>query len=228
MLRDHGTTPGVIKLQESLAEAPCRILADRVVRVSLSASVYSYIVGPHTASQLQGSRAITSVPTLPLGGCLCSSLAFVLHTPTTPTLHLLTRPDEPKMPHPSDHPYPFSAPLPSPTSTAPQHFHFPPSSSQHPFQTATAAVQQHLGTQQHSNQYSHNQTHPHSHALSNTHQQQSQQSQSADMSNQAAQTSIAPSNDPSSPLRRDFGLLAEAAKRAQIAVITRDLGDVGL
>ncbi|CAF9907459.1 MAG: hypothetical protein GOMPHAMPRED_005112 [Gomphillus americanus] len=122
------------------------------------------------------------------------------------------------MPPSSNHPYPFSAPLPSPTSTAPQHFHFPPSSSQHPFQTAAAAVQQHLGAQQHSNQYSHNQTH----------QQQSQQSQQSDLSSQTAQASITPSNDPSSPLRRDFGLLAEAAKRAQIAVITRDLGDVGL
>jgi len=30
------------------------------------------------------------------------------------------------------------------------------------------------------------------------------------------------------PFLRDFNLVAEAAKRAQVACLTRDLGDVGL
>jgi hypothetical protein len=92
-------------------------------------------------------------------------------------------------------------PLPSPTTNAPQHFYFPPVSSRQVQAQSIPSMQQQLPVSQ-----------------------TSSQPQSIQSNNHA----IAQSNDPSSQLRRDFNLLAEAAKKAQLAVITRDLGDVAL
>lgn len=108
-----------------------------------------------------------------------------------------------------------SAPLPSPANTAPQHFFFPPPSSQRQTQPATANQGSYAGQYLPPHSLQQQQENPVS---------QQQQARAPSLEQEA----IPSSQDPSSPLRREFGLLAEAAKRAQVAVITRDLGEVGL
>lgn len=60
-------------------------------------------------------------------------------------------------------------------------------------------------------------------------QQQQQQQQQQAMSGQyLGQRGDGGGTPETAPFLKDFNLVAEAAKRAQVACLTRDLGDVGL
>ena len=116
-----------------------------------------------------------------------------------------------------------SAPLPSPTNSVPQHFYFPPSSSAQR-QTQPAVTDQQPSGNQYLQPSIPQQQQQEPQQKQDSHVPQEQQARAPSMEHD----SIPHRQDPSSPLRREFGLLAEAAKRAQMAVLTRDLGEVGL
>ena len=137
-----------------------------------------------------------------------------------------------------------SAPLPSPTTgLPPQHFSFPPmragaATLQPPmspaYWTETSLLQRQQGSQLQEQAMNVDRGQPESEETEMTDaSQQCQQRAPIQSPRQAVpqqqqQQQQQQLGDPSGSFLRDFNLVAEAAKRAQVACLMRDLGDVAL